>query len=73
MANQLTPMSHEAATLRSLIGTITNLSQVAEDRGDRASASILLNVAALLAEVNCNHPLLPATTPARPSRISIAA
>lgn len=57
MLNSPNANPNEAATFRGLISTITGLSQAAELRGDRASATILINIAALLAEVQVSHPL----------------
>jgi hypothetical protein len=73
MAINQTVSSREAATFRSLLATITGLSEAADLRGDRVSATILLNVAALLAEVQCNHPLTGEAEAAFAIDLSVAA
>ena len=61
----------EAADFRSLLNTITDLAQVAEDRGDRTSAAVLVNVAALLAEVQATRPQSNAA-PIAPAALALA-
>ena len=51
MAHETIQSLPEAADFQSLLNTITELAQVAEERGDRTSAAILVNVASLLAEL----------------------
>ena len=60
MANDLPRPLSEAATLHSMMATMLELAQLAEDTGDRSSAAILVNVVGLLAELQVAHPTAPA-------------
>lgn len=57
MAHETIKTPAEAADVQSLMNTITTLAKVAEDRGDRMSAAVLVNVASLLAELQSTRPL----------------
>ena len=70
MAHQTVQTLPEAAEFQSLLSTITELAQVAEDRGDRMSATILVNVASLLAELQSARPL-GSGAPVAPSALAL--
>ena len=63
MANDLPRPLSEAATLRSMMATMLELAQLAEDTGDRSSAAILVNVVSLLAELQVARPTALAVVP----------
>ena len=71
MAHETIQTLPEAADFRSLLNTITELAQAAEGRGDRTSAAVLVNVAALLAEVQAARPL-SSTAPIAPAALALA-
>ena len=71
MAHEMIQIFPETADFRCLVSTLTELAQVAENRGDRASAAVLVNVAALLAEVQATRPLSSAA-PIAPAALALA-
>ena len=71
MAHETIQTFPEAADFRSLMNTIASLAQVAEDRGDRVSAAVLINVASLLAEVQVTRPQ-SSVAPIAPAALAFA-
>ena len=71
MAYETIQAPPEAADFRSLLNTITDLAQLAENRGDRTGATVLVNVASLLAEVQSARSPINAA-PIGPAALALA-